>query len=96
MEQLIINGIEVDKEISLAEMRDYLLEWFPNGIVEHITKFDEVYCVESILNCKFNVYNLLLAMCIAKQVGLTKTEILNGINNLSKIDGRMNLSSAFL
>lgn len=43
MEQVIINGKEIDKELTLGEMRNYLLEWYTDGIAEHITKFDEVY-----------------------------------------------------
>ena len=38
--EVVLNG---DKEVQLGQMRDYLLEWYQNGIAEHITKFDEVY-----------------------------------------------------
>ena len=43
MEQIILNGEEIDKELTLGEMRNYLLEWYTDGIAEHTTKFDEVY-----------------------------------------------------
>lgn len=45
MENVIINGEIVDKEITLAEMRQYLLEWYKDGIAEHIYRMpqEEVY-----------------------------------------------------
>ena len=53
--------------------------------------FDDVLIVKSRLSCKFNVYNLLLAISIVKFIGLDKNQILNGIKNLSIVNGRMNL-----
>ena len=43
MERIIMDGVEVDKSVTLAEMKSYLLEWYTNGVVEQLTKFDEVY-----------------------------------------------------
>jgi len=43
MEQIIVNGEQVDKELTLGEMRQYLSEWYTDGLAEHTTTFSEVY-----------------------------------------------------
>lgn len=53
--------------------------------------FDEVIIVSSKLLGKFNVYNLLLAISVCKYLGLTKKQLLIGVNKINDIDGRMNL-----
>lgn len=52
--------------------------------------FDNVLKVCSPFVCKFNIYNLLLALCVCKYLGLTNFQLLQAINKLNQVDGRMN------
>ena len=51
---------------------------------------DESYAITSHLLGKFNVYNVLAAIGVARAVGLDKTQIEQSIASLESVEGRMN------
>lgn len=52
---------------------------------------DEVYKIDSPFVGKFNIYNLISAMTIAKMWGLDKNQLELGLKNLKEIPGRFNV-----
>ncbi len=52
--------------------------------------FDHVFDIKSNLLCKFNVYNELSAMVTAKILGVDDDFIVKTLENVKKIEGRMN------
>ena len=47
--------------------------------------------IETKIPGEFNVYNSLAAVLVGEKLGLTTTQIQNGISSLSEVEGRMNL-----
>lgn len=58
------------------------------GLKFIVNLLDDVYKIDTKLMGRFNVYNIMSAMAVARVLGLTKNEIENGVNNLHSIDGR--------
>lgn len=52
---------------------------------------DSIFAVNNNLVGKYNVYNLLAGMTVAKMLGLSDGEIEYGVNSLDVIDGRFNI-----
>ena len=62
-----------------------------NGTKFLMNIFDNVFDVNLKLIGRFNVYNALLASSIAKMLGVSNYAIAKTLNNLNKVDGRMNV-----
>lgn len=64
-----------------------------SGLKFVVNLLDDVYAIDTSLVGEFNVYNIMSAMAVAKILGLTKTQIESGVNNLKTIDGRYEVFS---
>lgn len=62
-----------------------------NGLSFIINAFDDILYVKTKLIGKFNVYNILAAISVAKSFGLKNEIILNAINEFEGIEGRLNI-----
>ena len=62
-----------------------------NGLSFIINAFDDILYIKTKLIGKFNVYNILAAIAVAKSFGLKNEIILNAINELEPIEGRLNI-----
>lgn len=72
------NSFAMDVEIGISETK------FTANIL------DEIAEVKSSLVGDFNVYNILAGMTVAKMYGISMDDIINNLNNLKSIPGRLN------
>jgi UDP-N-acetylmuramoyl-L-alanyl-D-glutamate--2,6-diaminopimelate ligase len=75
--------------IQAGDVRATNIKMDGSGIHYEATASDESYHIESKLPGRFNVYNTLAALCVGRAVGLTKTQIEQGIAALDSVQGRM-------
>lgn len=61
----------------------------PEGIQYIAKTSDQSYHITSSLPGSFNVYNTLAAVCVGQALGLSKTEVEQGIAALKGVEGRM-------
>ncbi len=59
-----------------------------NGLKFVVNLMDDVYRIDTKLVGRFNVYNIMSAMAVAKILGLNKSQIERGVQTLKPIDGR--------
>ena len=76
--------------IDNGDLRASDIKLLPDGSKFRATINDDEYQISSNLPGKFNVYNCLTAIGITRAIGLTKTQIEQGIASLKQVEGRMN------
>lgn len=62
-----------------------------SGLKFVVNLLDDVYRIDTNLVGKFNVYNIMSAMAVARLLGVQKSDIERGVNSLHSIDGRYNI-----
>ena len=61
----------------------------PTGVKYDVAIGSETYKINCNLPGSFNVFNSLAALCVGRAIGLTKTQIEQGIGALEGVEGRM-------
>ena len=56
-----------------------------------VNALDDVYSIDTRLVGKYNVYNIMSAITVAKLLGVDRKDIFDRVNNLHLIDGRFNV-----
>ncbi len=56
-----------------------------------VNSLDEVYSIDTKLVGKYNVYNIMSAITVARLLGVSYAQISDRVNSLKKIEGRFNL-----
>ncbi len=82
-ERPILYGIES------GDIRATNVQLTASGISYRAVTSDETYYISSPLAGSFNVYNTLAAVCVGRTIGLTKSQIEQGIATLKTVAGRM-------
>lgn len=82
-ERSVLYGIES------GDVRATDVQLSPTGISYQAETSDETYHITSSLAGSFNVYNTLAAVCVGRTLGLSRTQIEQGIASLQSVAGRM-------